>query len=136
MKRWNQTMIAEFQAFARGYVSTYNSKIDCADLAIASLVDFAAVNKLPVRLKFYGNRQWKYYEFNPDKDNAKKFKKKAMTMLGALNVIDNTVEVPLSSTKPGDLLMSKWSNVLGHTRIIYSITVSYTHLTLPTTYGV
>lgn len=45
-----------------------------------------------------------------------------MIMFGALNVIDNTKEVGIANAKPGDFIMSKWSNTLGHTRVIHSVT--------------
>ena len=101
--------------------STYppKNKIDCADLAISSLVDYAAKEKLPVKLKYY-DKGWKWLNFDPSSDKASTYKKKAMQMLGALNVIDNSKSIALHLAKPGDLIMSKWSSTLGHTRIIYS----------------
>jgi hypothetical protein len=42
-------------------------------------------------------------------------------MLGALNVIDNTKPVPIGMARPGDLIMTKWNNSSGHTRIIHTI---------------
>jgi hypothetical protein len=45
----------------------------------------------------------------------------ATHILGALNIIDNTKPIPLAAAGPGDLIMTKHSNSLGHTRVIYSI---------------
>ena len=60
--------------------------------------------------------------FDPEKDNSLKFKIKAMRMLGALSVIDNTKPIALSTAKSGDLIMTKHNNVSGHTRVIHTVT--------------
>nr|WP_319395072.1 hypothetical protein [uncultured Desulfobacter sp.] len=117
---WTDKKIISYQTFVKTYISSYNSKIDCADLAIAALIDFSAKENLPVKLKYYNNG-WKWFNFAPEADDAKKFKTKAMRMLGALNVIDNTKSIPTAMAKSGDLIMSKWNPTLGHTRIIYSV---------------
>ena len=117
---WTNDKISSYHKFAKTYVSTYNTKIDCADLAIAVLVDFASKKSLPIKLKYY-NKGWKWIKFNPKDDNDKQFKTKAMRMLGALNVIDNTKPIPIGIAKSGDLIMSKWNLSLGHTRIVYSV---------------
>ena len=74
---------------------------------------------MPVKLKYYDGG-WKWLNFDPSSDKGSTYKKKAMQMLGALNVIDNTKSIALHLAKPGDLIMSKWSSTFGHTRIIYS----------------
>ncbi|MGF1689289.1 hypothetical protein L4C36_21895 [Photobacterium japonica] len=113
-------MKAKYYQYAKSYIENYNKKIDCADLAIVMLIDFANKNNLPVKFKYYADG-WKWLNFSSDIDDVVKFKSKAMRMLGALNVIDNTVSVAISSAKSGDLIMSRWSSTLGHTRIIHSI---------------
>lgn len=118
---WDSATIAKYHAFSKDYVQNYQRRIDCADLAIASLVDFAAEGSLNIRLKYYAGG-WKWYEFDPKSDDAPQFKSKAMRMLGALNVIDNTEPILIGLAQPGDLIMSRWSTTLGHTRIIHSIT--------------
>jgi len=118
---WDEKAIKGYHEFAKSYVSTYTNKIDCADLALAALVDYADKKELPVRLKYYKGG-WKWFTFDPKEDKASAYKKNVMTMLGALNVIDNTKSISLDNAKPGDLIMSKWSGTLGHTRIIYSTT--------------
>ena len=117
---WSDDKINSYQNYAKAYISSYNSKIDCADLAIAALVDFSAKEQLPVKLKFYKNG-WEWLKYNPKKDDAYQFKIYAMRMLGALNVIDNTKPIPIGAAKSGDLIMSKWNSRLGHTRIIHSV---------------
>lgn len=117
---WNNEIKAKYHQFAGFYVAAYHQKIDCADLAIATLVEFANKESLPIKFKYY-NSGWQWITFSP-KDDAQKFKKQAMDMLGALNVIDNTIKVSIAAAKPGDFIMSKWNNSLGHTRVIHSIT--------------
>lgn len=118
---WDSTKVGAYQRYAKSYISSFNTRIDCADLAIATLVDFAAKKKLPVKLKYYSSG-WQWMEFNPNTMDAKNFKQSAMRQLGALNVIDNTKPISIGLAKAGDLIMSKWSRSLGHTRIIYSVT--------------
>lgn len=117
---WTNEKISSYYSFAKTYVSSYNSKIDCADLAIAALVEFSVKENLPVKFKYY-SKGWAWLNFDPQIDDAKKFKTKAMRMLGALNVIDNTKPITIGLAKSGDLIMSKWNPALGHTRIIYSV---------------
>ena len=121
---WTNKTVSKYHAFAKKYISEYKQKIDCADLAISALVDFAAKEKLPIKFKYYSTKGSKWYTYNPT-DDAKKFKQKAITMLGALNVIDNTKPISLSDAKPGDLIMTKWSSTQGHTRIIYEKKIVY-----------
>lgn len=117
---WTSKKISRYYNYAKTYVSSYNEKIDCADLAIAVLVDFSAKENLPVKLKYY-NKGWEWLIFDPETDNTKEFKAKAMRMLGALNIIDNTKSILMGLAKSGDLIMTKWNPTLGHTRIIYSV---------------
>ncbi|MEN8179213.1 MAG: hypothetical protein ABFS39_11445 [Pseudomonadota bacterium] len=117
---WNTTNIKAYQQYAKSYISSFNARIDCADLAIAALVDFAAKETLPVKLKYYSSG-WQWMEFDPNTMETMKFKQTAMRQLGALNIIDNTKPIQIGLAKSGDLIMSKWSPTLGHTRIIYSV---------------
>lgn len=84
-------------------------------------MEFAAKEKLPIRFKHY-DRGWKWTEFSPERDKVQELKRRSMIMFGALNVIDNTTEVGISNAEYGDFIMSKWSNTLGHTRVICSVT--------------
>ena len=98
--KWSGEKTAKYHEFARFYVAAYSQKIDCADLAIAALVEFAKKEGLPVRFKYYDkSSQW--VAFDPAKDDAQEFKRRAMIMFGALNVIDNTKTIPIAAAKPG-----------------------------------
>lgn len=119
--KWNSEIRLRYQEFSKNYISTYPNKIDCADLAIATLVEFAKIEKLPIKFKYYSSG-WQWISYTPTTDNANEFKQKAMTMLGALNVIDNTIKIPIAASKAGDFIMSRWGDSLGHTRVIFSVT--------------
>lgn len=116
---WTKDKQNKYHKFAKTYIASYGKKIDCADLAIVTLVEFADKEKLPVRFKYY-DKGWQWVEFALG-DDKKKFKKQAMNMLGALNIIDNTLKVGVASAKAGDFIMSRWSSSQGHTRVIQSI---------------
>lgn len=120
MPLWTSGKIDVFHAYAKNYISEYGQKIDCADLAIAVLADFAGAHSLPIRFKYHSHG-WKWKVFNPDNQKTTEFKSESMNLFGALNVIDNTVSIPISKAKSGDLIMTKHSNSLGHTRVIYSV---------------
>jgi hypothetical protein len=64
---WTNNEIARYHQFAKQYISTYSGRIDCADLAIAVLMEFASNNKLPVTLKYYQGG-WKWMNYHPSID--------------------------------------------------------------------
>lgn len=119
MASWTQETIRKYQAFAATYISGYKEAIDCADLALASLIEFAYDNDLPLELKYYSGG-WKSYK-SADYPKKADFKSVVLVNMGALSVIDNTSPIEASDAGAGDLIMTKWSNTLGHTRVIYSI---------------
>lgn len=137
MPFWNEEYKKNYHIYTKTYISSYKTKIDCADLAISALIDYAGNNKLPVKLKYYANG-WNWMKFDPNtitvdtknptkaeeelKQYTEKFKTSAMIKLGALNVIDNTKPIVIGAAKAGDLIMSRWSATQGHTRIIYTVT--------------
>ncbi len=118
---WNIEKQVKYQQFAKQYISNYSTKIDCADLGISALVDFSKQESLPIRFKYYSNG-WQWISYAPLSDDADIFKISAMRMLGALNIIDNTKKISISASRGGDFIMSRWSNSLGHTRVIHTVT--------------
>jgi hypothetical protein len=118
--RWTYEAIFAYRLFAKRYISGYAGEIDCADLALTSLVEYAYESDLPLKLKYYGHG-WKTYDStsHPEKEE---FKRLITRNMGALNVIDNSHAIPLADAAAGDLIMSRWDSRLGHTRIIYEIT--------------
>jgi hypothetical protein len=119
---WTQAAIDGYTSFSKTYIAGFDEAIDCADLALSALVDYAAANRLPVRLRYFAKGKWDWYAMPAGSRKAASFKSNALRMLGALNVIDNTRKVPLASARAGDMIMTRWSSTLGHTRIIDRIT--------------
>ncbi|HVY47761.1 MAG TPA: hypothetical protein VHB21_17855 [Minicystis sp.] len=120
MAKWTPDVVHEYQIFVKAFVTSYAEKIDCADLALASLVEFAYPRQLPIKLKYYKGGHWEKYDAS-DYPSMKDFESVVRQNMGALNVIDNTVPIKVGDAAPGDLIMTKWSAVEGHTRVIYSI---------------
>lgn len=120
MAHWTYDKIFAYGLFARKFISGFGNEIDCADLALTSLVEFAYDNSLPVRLKYYASHGWKAFE-SASEPSKEAFKRLVTRQMGALNVIDNSHGVALSDARPGDLIMTRWDSRLGHTRIIYEI---------------
>ena len=52
---WNKRHQMNYSKHAKRFMSQYNSEIDCADLALVTLIDYAALHKLPIRLKYYSS---------------------------------------------------------------------------------
>jgi hypothetical protein len=120
---WTKSAIDGYAAFSRTYVTSFAAAIDCADLALSSLVDYAIVNRLPLRLRYFAKGKWDWYALAAGSRKGAAFKRNALQMLGALNVIDNTRKIGIESARAGDLIMTRWSPTLGHTRIIDRITL-------------
>ena len=118
---WTSEVIEQYHSFAKTYISTYTHKIDCADLALATLAEFAGNKKLSVKLKAWSSDRWEWYNYDPETDDVQKYTRKIMSMMGAVNVIDNSKVIPIGIAKAGDLIMSQWSGSSGHTRIIYEL---------------
>lgn len=118
---WDNATMLRYSQHAKAYVESYAEAIDCADLAILCLADFASQNGLPVKLRYYAGRAWNWYHYIPGESNAGVFMRKATGNLGALNVIDNTNVMQLANARAGDLIMTRWNASLGHTRIITEI---------------
>lgn len=116
---WSETDIANYQTYCKTKLSTFTEAIDCADLALVCLIDFAYANALRVRLKYYA-KGWQWYD-SKDYESVDKFRAHITMQLGALNVIDNTKPMAIQDASTGDLLMTKWHASLGHTRVISEV---------------
>jgi RHS repeat-associated protein len=116
--KWNAGQASAYADFMVQFVQTYNQKIDCADLALLGLMRFAEQNQLPVKLKYW-NRGWKLYDSTSEAfSSGAQFQSMVLLNLGALNVIDNTIPVTPLALQAGDLLMTKYNQQLGHTRVV------------------
>ncbi len=110
------------------FAAAYSTPVDCADLALDSLITFAAQKQLPVRLfDFDGpghSKRWLIYD--PRVDDWHRLKAVLMQQLGAINVIENSRKITLPEVRAGDLIMhendSGWGDYTGHTRVLLSAT--------------
>lgn len=120
---WNAEVQEKYSRFMVEFAKAYDKPIDCADLALKGLVQFAHDQRLPVRLFYFGRvagrskRRWFTFKPGDDNDRAAAL---FMRNLGAANVIDNTAEIPPGELKPGDLIMTRFQDVdsTGHTRVV------------------
>ncbi|MGD1045732.1 MAG: RHS repeat-associated core domain-containing protein, partial [Bacteroidota bacterium] len=119
--QWTNETFKNYQTFAANYISTYkDKKIDCADLALTALVEYASQNGLPIDLRYYRDGSWQSFNAASDEFSSKdEYLSTVTNKLGALNIIDNTKPIALENAGAGDLIMSKLSEQMGHTRIIY-----------------
>lgn len=58
---WTSEKISEYHKFMASFISGYKNKIDCADLALEGLVEFAFQEGLPIKLKYYQGKKWHYH---------------------------------------------------------------------------
>lgn len=117
---WSAENQSDYAEFMPGYVATYANDVDCADLAIIGLVEFAARQQLPVRLFDYLSNAKRWFDFIPGTTNKDQYIVTARNELGAVNLIDNTIPVHVSELVGGDLILSELpqEDSTGHTRIV------------------
>ena len=122
---WGPKFIQAYSDFMKAFVRSYSAKIDCADLALLGLITFASDNGLPVSLRYYSRGGWNVYDAQSSQfQTVDQFISTVLANLGALNVIDNTHPINAADLAPGDLMMSKWSATLGHTRVVTEVSGS------------
>jgi hypothetical protein len=127
--RWSMQDELDFADFVPPFAREYASKIDCADLAIDSLITFAARKNLPVRLFDFDNpppnrKRWLTYD--PRSDDLQAKRTFLMQQLGAINLIENSRAISLDDVRAGDLILSEYAEGVGytgHTRVL--ITARY-----------
>jgi RHS repeat-associated protein len=116
---WTEDRVLAYSEYMRTFVETYNRRIDCADLGLLGLIRFAANNGLPVNLRYWSQGAWGSYDASSDAfSSVAQFESLVLQNMGALNVIDNTTAIAPRELRAGDLLMTKYNNTLGHTRIV------------------
>lgn len=122
---WTAALIKKYHDGTKAYIEDNfvktKVKVDCADLALSYLVDFAHENSLPITIKYYASKKWQKYQIKAKQKDIANAKSYVNINFGALNVIDNTKPIAVSEAKPGDLIMSKWAGGGGHTRVIIEI---------------
>lgn len=120
---WDEAAQLKYSRFMLEFTREFEQPIDCADLALRGLVEFAARERLPVRLFYFGKvrgrTKRKWYAYKPG-DDLERTAALLMRQLGAVNVIDNTALIPAADLRPGDMIMTRFQDVdsTGHTRIV------------------
>ncbi|HEU0133243.1 MAG TPA: hypothetical protein VFR28_00330 [Allosphingosinicella sp.] len=129
--RWTAEDEERFATFVPAFVSGYDQKIDCADLALVALATFAGRNRLPIRLYDFdlprnpqfdrkiGSRRW--IVFDPRRSDWQAYGRYISDQLGAVNVIENSRRIEMREARAGDLIMSKNEgpgDYTGHTRVL------------------
>src|SRR5689334_24953482 len=104
---WTKAAIDGYASFSKTYVTAFAEEIDCADLALSALVDYALASRLPVRLRYFAKGKWDWYALPAGSRKGVTFKRNALRMLGALNVIDNTRKIPIETARAGDFVMTR-----------------------------
>lgn len=88
------------------------TKLDCADLSIALLCEYAAINKLPVSWRAYYPPERRFVTFsNTDRQfkDAESFRLWSQHFLGAMNLADNTYAVTYDEWAGGDMVLMDWN---------------------------
>ena len=122
---WARADIEAYSNYMKDFVKNYPGKIDCADLALMGLINFASSNGLPVNFKYYSAGHWGSYNAQSgDFSSVGQYTNTVLTNMGAVNVIDNTHPISPGDLQAGDLLMTKYDprttggRYTGHTRIV------------------
>jgi len=104
-----------YRAWARQQADAWveeRLRLDCADLSIALLCEFAAENRLPVTWRVYYPAERRFVEFtNEDRqfDSPKSFRAWSQYYLGAMNLADNTYPVTYEDWAGGDMILMDWN---------------------------
>lgn len=113
-QRWTPALEAEYQTFSVAYMRTrFNTgeRLDCADLALETVVMFARSRGLPLQLDSGGGRTIRHN--TPGIAIAAS----ARAYLGAINIphAGNTISVPLNQMRPSDIGIMDWDqSINGH----------------------
>jgi len=104
-----------YQSWAKERADKYvtdRTRLDCADLSIALLCEYAALNKLPVVWRaFYPPERRFVTVTNEDRqfDTPEAFRKWSQWFLGAMNLADNTDAITYDEWAGGDMLLMDWN---------------------------
>jgi RHS repeat-associated protein len=106
-RQWDATDNKRFADFAYKRAQEYmdkGTKIDCADLAMSILVEYASSNGLPLELKS-GDGKTTFNSNSDEFTSTSQFKTAVKTGLGAKDIGANTFEVPKPQRHVGDLII-------------------------------
>lgn len=110
-QRWTPELEQQFQTFSGDYMRTrFNTgeRLDCADLALETVVVFARLNGLPLELSNGGGRVIRH------SSSGIRIAQSARAYLGAINIPNagNTVPVPIGSGRASDIGIMDWDQSL------------------------
>jgi hypothetical protein len=129
--RRRRARLRDLGAFSRRFVRDLiasRTRVDCADLAIAIWIHFAARHRLPVQFRIWMSRERRYRTFRQTGfRTTAAFVRYIQSNLGAAGLISNTFEVPGGhrAAVPGDVYLWRYYHARtnrvhrwGHTQII------------------
>ncbi|MBL4849660.1 MAG: SH3 domain-containing protein [Planctomycetes bacterium] len=105
----------QYQTWAEARAAQYaeaRTLLDCADLSIALICEYAAINKLPVSWRAYYPPERRFVTFtNADKQfkDAESFRIWSQWFLGAMNLADNTDAITYDDWAGGDMVLFDWN---------------------------
>jgi hypothetical protein len=88
------------------------TKLDCADLSIALVCEYAAINKLPLSWRVYYPAERRFVTFsntNRQFKDAESFRLWSQHFLGAMNLADNTDAITYDDWAGGDMILMDWN---------------------------
>jgi len=88
------------------------TRLDCADLSIHMICEYAASNGLPLVWRVYYPAERRFVTFrNTDRQfaSADAFQEWSMWYLGAMNLADNTDAITYDEWAGGDMLLMDWN---------------------------
>ncbi|MBS4042284.1 MAG: RHS repeat-associated core domain-containing protein, partial [Chitinophagaceae bacterium] len=127
---WNEDDAAAFASFIQTKIKDYEGKkLDCADLAVALLVDYASANGLSLQLTTTNGK--KTFDSNSDDfTSTKQFKSSAQQGIFAKDISANTNTVDKKDAQAGDMvLLTKPANhIVIYDQVNPKKTVAYGNL--------
>ena len=104
-----------YRAWARERADRHvdqGTRLDCADLSIALLCEYAARNALPVRWRVYYPPERRYVEVtqaDAQFDSPASFLRWSLHFLGAINLADDTDAISYDEWAGGDMVLMDWN---------------------------
>ena len=105
-RKWTAADANAFATWVPNYVGKYSGALDCADLAIVTVIEFAKINRLHLDFNL-PSQKLRYNESNFI--NYELLKHWARKSLGARNIADNTKSVSVGQARAGDVLLFNWN---------------------------
>jgi hypothetical protein len=105
----------QYRLWSKERTDTYvedRTKLDCADLSIALLCEYAAINNLPLSWRVYYPAERRFITFdNTDKqfESPEHFQEWSQWFLGAMNLADNTYAIDYETWAGGDMVLMDWN---------------------------